>query len=1094
MSIILHHKDPSNITKPDRYYVDKDTNLLDWMCDKWLDSEEMSGGLSATILLNGKEIFTTDAEVIDESLLNFTVGKNDIVSIISRPGYEGLIYAIVIIIVAVAISLALAPSLPGDAGESSESPNNSLQAASNSFRPGEATPEIFGSVVSYPDFLQPSYFEYVGNLKIVYELGYIGEGIYDYSEIRNGETPFSSIPGSSFEVFQPGEIIPQELLTIHRTANPVDGQVLLAPDDESLQQLGEVETITGGDTSNIVLTMIEGSTIVSDLNLAVGNYISLSDSLIVLGFSFGGAPTIGTFEILSISIASQRTVIEIDSTTAISELPEDVYIASTDENGVLNNYVGFFDIPGAEATEVWTNFQMPQGIRKENGKQLTIRIEFQIESLNNDGTPSGLVFTKEESITGKTLDPQFRTIKFTQEEFPSMPVSQYRMRARRLTIQQEGAASQQIKIETFESVTPYESLDNSTGTTISWQRRATTFAISSSGNRNNLDVVRKLPAYNRATGVYDVNDLQATRSFADAAAYTLIVASGRSESTVDLAGLYEIADNLPHAELGYFDFTFDNKNVGLGERIESICNAARVSPFKSGGVWGFTRDEEKPIRTAMFNRRVTVGNSSKQAYLLQRPDDKDSVELTYVDPVLNVEKILYRRVNENGEIVSNGAGNQALEIKLAGCRNFFQAWNRINLEMRRIIYQRRTVTDTVLRDGMLVGLLERVGWVDPNDVDSFSGELMSFSGDTYETSERFEPIDGENYVVYITDDQGNTSNTVTATARTDTEFGFIASGLSGAFLAESSGNQLGSRYFIVLESDIAASDFLLTTRKPQSDGSTNIELVEYVPEMYELDDANPPQQSVILPTDIMSTSATVVLDDSTSTITVSKDGVVSASGGFSSDFVTIPSSDIGAFFEVRLTYESGEEISGSVLNEWIPLSEDRAWSITKDGTTEGGLFSTATLEIRDSSFTENIGISTVSLSASVIGPVSLPPTINVFSFGLNVPATAKIRFISNGTYTTLGDSFGGGNYVDTSSGVGSQYEIMASINSGDSSDLAGNPLDVWIDLGGSPIEWSVSAPGGFSSANANLTVQIRNISNIADISSSNVILTAESEL
>ena len=394
------------------------------------------------------------------------------------------------------------------------------------------------------------------------------------------------------------------------------------------------------------------------------------------------------------------------------------------------------------------------------------------------------------------MDAQFRTTKFNRTNYPSMSTGQYRARARRITVRADGAASQQIKMEQYVSVTPYASLDNSTGTTISWQRTATTFAISSSGNKNNLDVTRMLPTYNRVTGVYDINDLQPTRDFADAAAYTLIVASGRSQTTVNLSSIYEINDGLLHDELGYFDFTFDNKAVGLGERIESICNAARVSPFKSGGVWEFTRDEVKPVRTAMFNRRVTVGNSSKQSWLLQRPDDKDSVELTYVDPVSNTERTLYRRVNSAGEIVDTGTGSQALEIKLAGCRNFFQAWNRANMEIRRILYQRRTVTDTTLRDGMLVGLLERVGWVDPNDASAFSGELLAFSGNTYETSERFEPDTGESYVVYITDDQGNTSNTVTATARTDTEFGFVASGLSGAFLAESSGNQLGSRYFI----------------------------------------------------------------------------------------------------------------------------------------------------------------------------------------------------------------------------------------------------------------------------------------------------------
>lgn len=1091
MALILHHKDPSSILSPDNYTVDTGTNLLDWMCEKWTDSDEMSSGLSTAVMLNGKVIFTNYSDD-KESLLDFTIGENDCISIINRPGVSA-IYFLVVIVVAVAVSLALTPSLPGDAGEQSESPNNRLQAATNSFRPGQARPEIFGSNVSYPDFIQPTYFEYINNLKIVSELGYIGEGQFQLGELRNGETPYSAIPGSSFTVYQPGATIPASLLTIHRTADPVDGQALLAPDDESIQQGGEIDTITGGGgIANILLTMIEDSTIASDLSLTVGGFISLSDSAIITGST---TPiSIGTFEIVSLTIVSERTVIEIDSMTDIADTPSSIHLASTDSTGAISNYVGFFDIPGSSAEEVWFNWQMPQGIRTEGGGQLSVTLEFQIERLDSLGAPTGDVFTQNETITGNTIDSQFRTTKFATSDFPSMIAAQYRARVRRTSLQASGAAGQQVKVEQYISVTPYASLDNSTGTVIAWQRRATTFAVSASGNRNNLDVVRMLPTYNRVTGVYDVNNLQATRSFADAAAYTLIVASGRNQSTINLESLYAINDGLLHEELGYFDFTFDNKSVGLGERIESICNAARVTPFKTGGVWEFTRDEVKPVRTAMFNRRVTVGNSSKQSWLLQRPDDKDSVELTYVDPDSNTEQTLYRRVNSAGEIINDRAGTQALEIKLAGCRNFFQAWNRANLEIRRILYQRRTVNDKTLRDGMLVGLLERVGWVDPNDVDSFSGELLAFSGNIYETSERFEPEVGESYVVYITDDQGNTSNTVTATARTDTEFGFVASGLSGAFLAESSGNQLGSRYFISRASDVSASDFLLTSRKPQADGSVDVELVEYVPAMYELDNSGLPQQSVTLPESISSTSVTSTPDDSTSNISVNLNGTVTGSGGLNIDYVDTPATGIGVNFEARLTQVGGEIITGEPLAQWLQITENREWSIAKDGATGGSLSASATLEIRDSSFTENIGSSSAAFNAVVGGQVDLPASINVESFGLNTPAESRIDFLPNGSYRASGTSVVNGTYIVVADGIGSQYEIMATITSGSASDLSGNPVGVWINLGGATVFWSVSVSGGFETNEVVLNVQIRNVANNTNIDSSAVTLLSESEL
>ncbi len=1075
MPLILHHKDPSRIIKHDVHNVANDTNFLSWIRSQWLSSEEMAAGLSVTILLNGRSIFESDADDADESVLDITISGNDVISIINRPALIGII-VVVAIVVAVAISLALAPSLPGNAGEQSESPNNRLQAARNAFRPGEARPEIFGSIISYPDFIQPTFFEYVGNLKIVYELGYVGEGYFDIGEVRSGETPFNSIPGSSFQIFQPGAVIPQTLLTIHRPADPVDGQSLLAPDDDSLQQVGEIDTITPG--ASLVLRLIANSTMAIDMGLLIGSYLTLG----TLKDSFGQIIPIGTYQVSGLALVTGRTEITLNTTDTIVPAPSSIIAGVTGADGKTQNYVGYFDIPGTTATEIWFNWQMPQGIRTENGGELAINLEFQIERLTTNGIPTGEVITKLYTISGNTINSQFRTTKFTPAEFPSMIASQYRARVRRTSIRAAGSAAQQIKMEQFISVTNYTGLDNSTGTVISWQRRATTFAVGASGNKNNLDVTRRLPVYNRVTGVYDVNTLAATRSFADAAAYTLVVASGRDVATVDMAELYGIYDGLLHAELGYFDFTFDSKNVGLGERIESICNVARVNAFRDGAIWRFTRDEIKPIRTAMFNRRVTVGNRSKQSWLLQRPDDKDSVALTYVDPVSNTERILYRRVDSNGDIVSDGEGRQALEITLAGCKDFFQAWNRVNMEMRRIIYQRRTVTDKTLRDGMTVGLLERVGWVDPNDSTAFSGEILGFNVNVFDTSERFEPVASESYVVYITDNEGNPSNTVTATARTDTDFGFIAAGLSGAYLADPSGDQLGSRYFIGSVSDIEASDFMVTSRKPQANGSVDIELVEYVPQMYEMDTSNPPQNAVKLPRNIESVAATSIPDAAVSVISVNTNGTVTATGGFSTDYVNPPAAGIGSNFEAKMTQISGEPILGLQLGVWLPVTSDLSWMITKDGATNGTLTSSATLEIRDSSFVENTKSTATTLLSVVGGIVELPATILVAATAEGSNPTAEIRFLSNGQYEGVGTPSFTGNYVTTAPSIGSSYEIMATLQSGTAP--VGSAFGVWINLGGAGASWTRTSASG----EAVLNVQIRKVATPANTDSSVVTL------
>ena len=205
-----------------------------------------------------------------------------------------------------------------------------------------------------------------------------------------------------------------------------------------------------------------------------------------------------------------------------------------------------------------------------------------------------------------------------------------------------------------------------------------------------------------------------------------------------------------------------------------------------------------------------------------------------MDTSSNTEEIIYRRVSD-GEILSDLPGGQPLEIKLAGCRNLTQANNRADLEIRRIIYQRRTVNDTVARDGLLVGVNDRVGWVDPNDLNLFDGEIIGISGSDYDISERwFRSVEGEEYFVYVTDIEGNPSNSVPCTPRSDTQFGFTAPGIIGAYLATSD-MQSGSRYYIGTSSNQSASDFLITTRSPNSDGSVSLEMTEYLPILYEND-------------------------------------------------------------------------------------------------------------------------------------------------------------------------------------------------------------------------------------------------------------------
>lgn len=832
MPLIRHHKDPFGLIPPFSCEVEPGTVFIEWLSENFHSDYELTGGLEADVILNGSTIFSTGQ---DESVLNFPLGPLDEVVIVCRPagGLSLVARLIIAVVVAAAVTAILTPRpvRPGDSDQGKRSPNNQLQAATNDFRPGQAIPEIFGTIISYPDFVQPSAFEYVNNFKIISELFCIGVGQYDVTNIRSGETLISDIPASSATVYPPGAVIPADILNVHRGTNEVDGQTLAPPDSPDLTLQGQIESVSADGISNTTITLAAGSIAVSSLGLAAGIDIRVTAGANIFN------PVIllsGDFTIVSVTTGAQD-VIELNTTTGTSGLSLQSTITRLTPGGVTFNFVGWFNIPGDQAEEILFHWRMPQGIRSDTGGVLSIDIEFEIERLDATGNPTGLVFTRTVTKSGSTLDPQFDTTRFSADTDAGFLVGQYRGRLRRTTNSQPAGSADRVQVEDFVSVTPYTNPSFGDVTLLHVERQGTTFAVTASASRINAETSRRLPAYNRTTGIYETGNLVPTRNFADAVAYSIIVAGGRSVSTVDLAELYAIQDGISPGTLGFFDFSFDDFDVSLGERVVAICNAARVAPYRDGAVWRFTRDEVKPVRSALFNRRVMPTRESTQGWQLQRPDDKDSVSLTFVDPATNTERILYRRVDLNtGQILSDQPGAQPLEINLAGCRDLAQANNRIDLEIRRIIYQRRSVNVVVTRDGLLVGINERVGWVDPNDINLIDGEIVGINGDVYDTTERFIPADGVSYLVYITDNDGNPSNAVACTPRADTEFGFIAVGLSGAYIADSD-QQAGSRYFIGSADDHLANDFLVTKRVPQADGSVTLELAEYVPVIYEND-------------------------------------------------------------------------------------------------------------------------------------------------------------------------------------------------------------------------------------------------------------------
>ena len=188
-----------------------------------------------------------------------------------------------------------------------------------------------------------------------------------------------------------------------------------------------------------------------------------------------------------------------------------------------------------------------------------------------------------------------------------------------------------------------------------------------------------------------------------------------------------------------------------------------------------------------------------------------------------------------------GAVSNPKKIKLQGCTTTAQAENRAQLEARRLIYQRISVSDTALADAGGLGIGALVRWIDPNDFagdDGLqAGEVLAINGDIIATSE---PIDWK----------GQTSGRIMFTGLDGKQVGTtklcypvtggmqVASLPPGVYVRDSA-RQLGSRYAFAVgltQAEIeAAGLYTVTEVRPAADGTVSLALAQYDQRIYGAD-------------------------------------------------------------------------------------------------------------------------------------------------------------------------------------------------------------------------------------------------------------------
>lgn len=727
MGVINFKADPLALTGSK--VVEWDRSITDWLSEEGLNPNYI------TIVVNG-QVFSN---IVDDPFSSMELFRPlttfDSVDVIHTP--KGTLAIIALAVVAsAAVSYLLMPAInPNNSGTLQESPNNTLQAQTNIARPYQAIPDVYGEPVCIPDLSGEATQEYVQQekgpaQKIVTQLMPISLETYEVDEVFTSKTPLSGI-GGSYTVFQPDNkntVVPLVRETF--SINEIDGQELYAPNQVESQFTKTVDNITEDPQNRVENVVDDEFKLYAGVNLDGIESVTLptSGKLTFKYYPSQGAPltTVESTIIVS-SVVNNAGVWEIEFTSSDQqEISEFVYLSIT-----LNEQttIGPFDSE-VDGDQLWIDFTFPRGL---DGSAV-VEVNYSVES--DQGVHSDSI---EYTFSKKSLDQQFYTEKLTS------PVGSGKWTVSFVRTNNVGKAENpsQVKVERVATIREFTNKSYGNVTILEVVVPATLQATSLRENKINVKGGRKVIGYNRTTGEIDYT-LRRSRVGADHILHEYVSVFGSDPSSLDLETLYEIYDGLPDPRLGYFDWTFDDLNVSLGQRINTIANAARIYVIPQGSMYTFRRDELQDFPSTILTRRDIAKNRQyKYSYKPQMNSDKDSVRVEYVDAEFN-KKAFIELKYENGQFV-DGVGVNPLKIELPCCKEQYNAMNRAQLEIRKLYYLRETISDTFLTgNANLIEQGELIRYEEVYNDSVIGGEVRSFQGNVINLSE--EVPDGDDLV------------------------------------------------------------------------------------------------------------------------------------------------------------------------------------------------------------------------------------------------------------------------------------------------------------------------------------------------------------
>ena len=813
-------------TPKERYRVPNGTLFYDWLA-----ANDATFHRDLLIFRNGVKLSEDDE-------LAFELSELDKIQIFDQPKgiVEDILSPIFKVVGQVFSFLAPKPAIANTGGNSVDSPNNSLTGQTNTARAYKAKPDIYGQIRSFPDLIQESLFEYVrqsendGGLKYVTEWMCVGIGKYDYESVRYSESSLGSMAGAEYQFYQPGETIP----TINEgySFDDVDGQEIPGPNesDNFPVETASANTVVSGNYAGgqISIKIVKQTEFDYFMGLVLPHAVTFTIN-VTYNTSTGSVTKDALFSGVLISAVETNDgavtnpvrwyTFTMNQLSGPPDIPAGAKINTT--KFILNDnealVVGPFFSP-VESRELWLHTQSSLGGGDYTDWKVVI---WKIDDNYNQipGTQQTFVYHQ-----GTPHDSDSEVFYRTDKIRPAGGFGKYAINFQRTNNSNDHSI---LKVEEIHAVNVRSNVVHPTDTLVRVKVRATENALGSRDRKYNALVTRHTISYKLDTQEVDYT-LRPSRSFADAVAHTWLIMGQQPVSSIDLYGLYSIAESLPDERLGYFDYTFDDENDSLGDRVQAICNAASVVAYWDDGVLTFTRDQKVNYPAAVFNRANMKTDEYKMTYEATLPGGYDGVQVSYVHPTTNNKTYINYRVL-NGAIVEQEAENPN-KLEIVGFRNEYQARERAMREVKRLIYSRVKMNAKVFEDGIIqVGSV--IQMPDIYDSNQQQGYITGRAGNNFDTSEPI-TFSGSMYVL-VTDSLGNPTLRYPASPRIDTRYGFTAA-IPNIQLNIWNGDtvQLPSRYLIATVEELDSQLWTVNSIKPNTDNTVSLTVSEYSDSIY----------------------------------------------------------------------------------------------------------------------------------------------------------------------------------------------------------------------------------------------------------------------